>query len=67
MHRLPDHNRCSAVMTAPEQPQHLAARVPLSRPGRPEEIATAVAFSACGQSSFITGSSLYVDGGLNQI
>ncbi|MFF9089917.1 SDR family oxidoreductase [Streptomyces sp. NPDC014991] len=41
--------------------------MPLGRLGRPEEIAAAVIFLACGQSSFITGSSLYVDGGLNQI
>lgn len=42
-------------------------RVPLGRLGRPEEVAAAVAFLASEQSSFITGSSLYVDGGLNQI
>lgn len=47
--------------------QHLAAQVPLGRLGRPEEIAAAVAFLASGQSSFMTGASLYVDGGLNQI
>ncbi len=47
--------------------RHLAAQVPLGRLARPEEIAAAVAFLASGQSSFITGSSLYVDGGLNQI
>lgn len=46
---------------------HLATQVPLGRLGRPEEVAAAVAFLASGQSSFITGSSLYVDGGLNQI
>ncbi|MEE1939053.1 SDR family oxidoreductase [Streptomyces sp. TRM 70361] len=45
----------------------LAAQVPLGRLGRPEEIAAAVAFLASGESSFITGSSLYADGGLNQI
>lgn len=47
--------------------QHLATQVPLGRLGRPEEIAAAVAFLASEQSSFITGSSLYVDGGQNQI
>ncbi|HWO67752.1 MAG TPA: SDR family oxidoreductase [Umezawaea sp.] len=47
--------------------RRLATRVPLGRLGRPEEIAAAVAFLASAQSSFITGTSLYVDGGLNQI
>ncbi|WP_328494396.1 SDR family oxidoreductase [Streptomyces sp. NBC_00414] len=53
--------------TPEEFKRHLATRVPLGRLGRPEEIAAAVAFLASGQSSFVTGSSLYVDGGLNQI
>ncbi|WP_052852682.1 SDR family NAD(P)-dependent oxidoreductase [Streptomyces avicenniae] len=47
--------------------RQLSARVPLGRLARPEEIAAAVAFLASDQSSFITGSSLYADGGLNQI
>ncbi|MET7745613.1 SDR family oxidoreductase [Streptomyces sp. NPDC005385] len=58
----------SALTPAPERfKDQLARRVPLGRLGRPDEIAAAVAFLASGQSSFITGSSLYVDGGLNQI
>ncbi|MFF7967823.1 SDR family NAD(P)-dependent oxidoreductase [Streptomyces sp. NPDC007903] len=47
--------------------RQMSSRVPLGRLGRPEEVAAAVAFLASDQSSFITGSSLYVDGGLNQI
>ncbi|WP_017603866.1 SDR family NAD(P)-dependent oxidoreductase [Nocardiopsis alkaliphila] len=61
----------SGLAPDPEQAgglkRHLAAHVPLGRLGRPEEIAAAVAFLASEQSSFVTGSSLYVDGGLNQI
>ncbi|MEV6161360.1 SDR family oxidoreductase [Streptomyces sp. NPDC052052] len=61
----------SGLAPDPEQAdglrQQLATRVPLGRLGRPEEIAAAVAFLASEQSSFITGSSLYVDGGLNQV
>jgi NAD(P)-dependent dehydrogenase (short-subunit alcohol dehydrogenase family) len=47
--------------------QAMAAQVPLGRMGRPDEIAAAVLFLASSQSSFITGSNLYADGGLNQI
>ncbi|KNE82122.1 MULTISPECIES: SDR family NAD(P)-dependent oxidoreductase [Streptomyces] len=61
----------SGLAPSPEQAagvrQQLAAQVPLGRLGRPDEIAAAVAFLASEQSSFITGASLYVDGGLNQI
>lgn len=60
----------SGLVPGPEQAglrQHLAAHVPLGRLGRPEEVAAAVAFLASEQSSFITGSNLYVDGGMNQI
>jgi NAD(P)-dependent dehydrogenase (short-subunit alcohol dehydrogenase family) len=45
----------------------LAGQIPMGRLGRPEEVADAVVFLASGQSSFITGADLYVDGGLNQI
>ncbi|MEV4799995.1 SDR family oxidoreductase [Nonomuraea sp. NPDC049421] len=47
--------------------RNLAAQVPLGRLGSPDEVAAAVLFLASGQSSFVTGSNLYVDGGLNQI
>ncbi|GAA4583210.1 SDR family oxidoreductase [Planotetraspora phitsanulokensis] len=46
---------------------HMASQVPMGRLGRPEEIADAVLFLASGQSTFVTGANLYVDGGLNQI
>jgi NAD(P)-dependent dehydrogenase (short-subunit alcohol dehydrogenase family) len=42
-------------------------RVPLGRVGRPEDIASAVAFLASDDASFITGSELFVDGGLAQV
>ncbi|MFE9062916.1 SDR family NAD(P)-dependent oxidoreductase [Streptomyces violaceusniger] len=58
----------SGLSSDPEEfKRQLATRVPLGRLGRPEEVAAAVTFLASEQSSFITGSSLYIDGGLNQI
>ncbi|MGP3777193.1 SDR family NAD(P)-dependent oxidoreductase (plasmid) [Streptomyces sp. SDT5-1] len=39
-------------------------RTPMRRAGRAEEIAPAILFLACGESSFITGAELVVDGGL---
>lgn len=47
--------------------QSLAAGVPMRRLGRPEEIADALVFLASDQSSFVTGSEIYVDGGASQL
>jgi hypothetical protein len=41
--------------------------VPLSRIGTPEEIAKAVVFLAYDDSSYITGTELFVDGGFAQV
>jgi NAD(P)-dependent dehydrogenase (short-subunit alcohol dehydrogenase family) len=41
----------------------IIATTPLGRLGRPEEVAAAVAYLAGDDSTFVTGSELYVDGG----
>ena len=39
------------------------AIVPIGRPGSPDEVAAAVAFLAADDSRFITGQTIYVNGG----
>jgi 3-oxoacyl-[acyl-carrier protein] reductase len=41
-----------------------ARRVPMRRFGRPQEVAAAVRFLACAEASYITGSTLKIDGGI---
>lgn len=46
-----------------ERHQAMLAKTPMGRLGRPEEIAAVVAFLVSDDSSYMTGSELYADGG----
>ena len=56
-----DINR--AVLAKPSELQWRLARIPLGRLGLPEEIAATVVFLASDDASYITGQTIYVDGG----
>jgi NAD(P)-dependent dehydrogenase (short-subunit alcohol dehydrogenase family) len=51
-------------LSGDEQEANFAARQPLARPGRAADIADAAVFLASDESSFVTGQTLVVDGGL---
>jgi Tropinone reductase 1 len=52
------------VLSKPGVRQAIEKRVMLKRIGQPEEIAAAIAFLAMPVASYITGSTLVIDGGL---
>ena len=45
----------------------ISSTVPLGRFGRPDEIAKAVVFLASADASYVTGTELFVDGGVAQV
>jgi NAD(P)-dependent dehydrogenase (short-subunit alcohol dehydrogenase family) len=64
----PGLNELAASTGAGEQRlRMIASSVPLGRLGTPNEIAKAVVFLASDDSSYITGTELFVDGGMAQV
>lgn len=51
------------VMDDPERERIILSRTPLGRIGRPEEIAAVALFLASQESSYMTGQTIYADGG----
>jgi len=50
-----------------EQVTAMSENIPVPRPGEPREIAAAALFLASTDASYITGSSLLVDGGVSMV
>jgi glucose 1-dehydrogenase len=52
-----------SVMTSDAQRRAILARTPLGRCGEPSEVASVVSFLASDEASYITGQTIYPDGG----
>jgi NAD(P)-dependent dehydrogenase (short-subunit alcohol dehydrogenase family) len=52
-----------AVLGSPEARHTILSRTPLGRCGEPEEVASIAAFLASDDASYMTGQTLFVDGG----
>jgi NAD(P)-dependent dehydrogenase (short-subunit alcohol dehydrogenase family) len=50
-------------LEAPEYAETWAAQAPLGRVGNPQDVAAAIAYFASDAASFVTGQTVYVDGG----
>jgi glucose 1-dehydrogenase len=53
------------VLDDPEQKHAVESEIPLGRMGNPDEIAAAVAWAASREASYLTGTTIVVDGGMS--
>ncbi len=53
----------SASQISEEEMKEMLASIPLKRIGKPEEVSAAVVFLASEEASYVTGATIYVDGG----
>jgi glucose 1-dehydrogenase len=53
-----------ALIDDPKQRDAVAAEIPYGRLGEPEEIAAAVSWLASAEADYVTGTTLFVDGGM---
>jgi len=51
------------VATNPKKVREIMSRTPMQRPGTPDEVAKLAVFLASDYSSYITGETIYIDGG----
>jgi glucose 1-dehydrogenase len=54
------------IMEDPQKKKQEEEKIPMKRIGRPEEIAKVTFFLTSNDASYITGTTIYVDGGLSQ-
>lgn len=52
-----------AITDNPQKLREVLSRTPMERPGAPDEVAKGGGFLASGYASYITGQTIYPDGG----